>query len=143
MRKLTRVLGFFLFSVSIITVGCKGGEGPVGPGGAQGESGSAGPTGSMGLPGLANLEMLSQVSAFNSSSKLAQVSCPQGKLATGGGAFVSLGNITVTFSQPLVSSGTPVGLRDPLGRADQIRQDHAKLVRPASGQDRDRRRVGV
>jgi hypothetical protein len=55
--------------------------------------------------------MISQVSSFNSSSKLAQISCPQGKSATGGGAFVSLGNIHVTFSQPLVSSGKTIGWR--------------------------------
>ena len=88
--------------------GLAGSAGPTGP---QGERGPGGPAGPLGPPGLSEIKMISQVSSFNSSSKLAQISCPQGKSATGGGAFVSLGNIHVTFSQPLVSSGKAIGWR--------------------------------
>ena len=92
-------------------VGLKGTVGDTGPAGPQGETGPQGAAGPLGPPGLSEIEMVSQVSSFNSSSKLAQVSCPAGKSATGGGAFVSLGNITITFSQPLVSSGKAIGWR--------------------------------
>ena len=92
-------------------IGAKGDTGDTGPQGSQGDLGPQGPAGPQGSPGLSEIEMISQVSSFNSSSKLAQISCPQGKMATGGGAFVSLGNIHVTFSQPLVSSGKAIGWR--------------------------------
>ena len=88
-----------------------GNQGETGPAGSQGVPGPQGAAGPLGPPGLSEIEMISQVSSFNSSSKLAQISCPQGKSATGGGAFVSLGNIHVTFSQPLVSSGKAIGWR--------------------------------
>ena len=93
------------------SVGLKGTTGSPGATGPQGEIGPQGVAGPLGPPGLSEIEMISQVSSFNSSNKLAQISCPQGKMATGGGAFVSLGSIHVTFSQPLVSSGKAIGWR--------------------------------
>ena len=94
--------------------GLKGDIGPTGvagPAGPAGPTGTTGPAGAQGPPGLSNIQLVSQVSSFNSSSKLAQISCPSGTVATGGGAFVSLGSITVTFSQPLISSGKAIGWR--------------------------------
>ena len=124
--------------IFLLTVACEGSSGergPAGPSGSQGERGSMGPqgetgppgddgqqgpqgeeglpglTGPPGPPGLAGLEVV-ETSEFNSnSSKLLTVSCPGGKLATGGGAHVSTPNAAVTFSQPVVIVNKSTGWR--------------------------------
>jgi hypothetical protein len=85
--------------------GPAGATGPTGPKGASGSKGEAGPKGATGSPGLSGLELVknepsTSIGAFHDT----KVSCPAGKVAVGGGAYVfgdGGPHFTLRNSQPL------------------------------------------
>ncbi len=73
-------------------------QGPAGPKGDKGDKGDAGLQGSSGLSGI---ETVTQQTTSNSDdSKLFKVDCPEGKMATGGGAKII---VTEGFGSPRTS----------------------------------------
>jgi hypothetical protein len=94
--------------------GATGAVGPEGPAGATGGIGATGPagaqgaTGPQGVPGIANVEVVeSAPTQSTGQSRVEDVSCPTGMLATGGGGSI----IPLDNSQPLpqLTESQPVG----------------------------------
>lgn len=93
--------------------GPQGDPGPEGPPGTQGPEGSPGPDGPLGPQGppgepggLSGTVVESATSVSDSNDKTQSVSCPSGKIATGGGWSVSLSNgkLSETASKPIGGS---------------------------------------
>lgn len=70
----------------------RSGPGPQGPAGPAGEPGPVGPAGPVGPVGISDLEVVYEASEHDSDSpKHVTVDCPEGKVATGGGADLNGG----------------------------------------------------
>jgi hypothetical protein len=70
--------------------GFPGPQGPQGPQGIQGPEGAQGTQGIQGVPGLSGVELVEADSATTGSenTKTAEITCPNGKSAVGGGAGI-------------------------------------------------------
>jgi hypothetical protein len=80
------------------------GQLPAGPAGPAGPQGPAGPAGPQGAPGVAALEIVMASTASDSTgSKIAEATCPGGKVLVGGGARIvgAAGNTALDESYPL------------------------------------------
>jgi hypothetical protein len=88
--------------------GLRGPAGPAGAAGARGatgERGPAGPAGPAGAPGATNVTAHSAIG-----TQTANVSCPTGQRATGGGATLLAGSVGVIVNtSPVSPMSTPVG----------------------------------
>jgi hypothetical protein len=88
--------------------GAQGPTGATGSAGAQGPTGATGATGAQGVPGLASVQVFETAPTQSTGqSRVEDVSCPAGMLATGGGGSV----IPLDSSQPLpqITESQPVG----------------------------------
>ena len=84
----------------------KGQQGPAGPAGPAGAQGPAGPVGNQGVPGVSGYEFRESYEVeVGAGVALAHwLTCPDGKVATGGGFMTSSYDISVGKNGPLMNS---------------------------------------
>lgn len=84
--------------------------GQPGPSGPRGPAGPVGPPGPQGVPGLVKLTTVEATTTIDNGLQAANVACPNGEVATGGGYWLGHEANHVTQSRPLISANqTPVG----------------------------------
>jgi len=86
--------------------GVTGAQGPQGPAGPQGNTGGVGPAGPAGVSGYQVVEQL--INAPATSSGMGSVSCPNGKVALGGGITAETSSSPVVLRHRIATSGIQV-----------------------------------